>query len=159
MTQPHFLHCILYWVRYYSRAQFKCNSQSKPKLNSSGLCTPPFVLVFSRTIIWSRAFKMDPSHCNELALTLDRTLSPLLEERRRAENVLKSMEHQPGYSVCLLGLLQDLSRPKTTRLSAATTLKNFIKRYWKTVRLCKFGDFRLMSNFTLLFSNLGGGFR
>ncbi|KAL5962870.1 Exportin-2 [Taenia solium] len=75
---------------------------------------------------------MDLAHCNELALTLDRTLSPLLEERRRAENVLKSMEHQPGYSVCLLVLLQDPSRPKTTRLSAATTLKNFIKRYWKT---------------------------
>ncbi|VDM18146.1 unnamed protein product [Hydatigera taeniaeformis] len=70
-------------------------------------------------------------NCNELALTLERTLSPLREERRRAENMLKTMELQPGYSVCLLALLQDPSRPKTIRLSAATTLKNFIKHYWK----------------------------
>ncbi|KAH9278018.1 Exportin-2 [Echinococcus granulosus] len=75
---------------------------------------------------------MELAHCNELAQTLARTLSPLFGERRRAENVLKSMEHQPGYSVCLLVLLQDPSQPKTIRLSAATTLKNFIKRYWKT---------------------------
>ncbi|VDD74313.1 unnamed protein product [Mesocestoides corti] len=74
---------------------------------------------------------MDLSHCNELALTLEKTLSPLLEERRRAENILNTMERQPGYSVCLLAILQDPSRPKNIRLSASTTLKNFIKRSWK----------------------------
>ncbi|VDO10754.1 unnamed protein product [Rodentolepis nana] len=75
---------------------------------------------------------MELSHCNELALTLEKTLSPILEERRRAENLLASTERHPGYSVCLLALLQDTNRSKNIRLSAATMLKNFIKRYWKT---------------------------
>ncbi|KAM7539932.1 hypothetical protein Aperf_G00000045545 [Anoplocephala perfoliata] len=75
---------------------------------------------------------MDLSCCNDLALTLEKTLSPLPEERRRAENLLATTERYPGYSVCLLAILQDSNRPKNVRLSAATILKNFIKRYWKT---------------------------
>ncbi|VDL61902.1 unnamed protein product [Hymenolepis diminuta] len=75
---------------------------------------------------------MEMSHCNELALTLEKTLSPALEERRRAENLLASTERHPGYSVCLLAILQDTNRAKNIRLSAATILKNYIKRYWKT---------------------------
>lgn len=78
---------------------------------------------------------MEMSHCNELALTLEKTLSPVLEERRRAENLLASTERHPGYSVCLLAILQDTNRAKNIRLSAATILKNFVKRYWKTVSL------------------------
>uniref|UniRef100_A0A0X3PS99 Exportin-2 n=1 Tax=Schistocephalus solidus TaxID=70667 RepID=A0A0X3PS99_SCHSO len=74
---------------------------------------------------------MDPSYTNDLALKLEKTLSPVLEERRKAENFLKSVEKQPGYSVYLLFILQDSSRPMAVRLSAAITLKNFIKNHWK----------------------------
>ncbi|KAG5454542.1 Exportin-2 [Clonorchis sinensis] len=67
----------------------------------------------------------------ELATCLQNTLSQDQSERKKAEVYLKSVEGQPSYSLCLLGIVLNESLPMPTRLAAAITFKNFVKGYWK----------------------------
>ncbi|TGZ45688.1 hypothetical protein CRM22_011168 [Opisthorchis felineus] len=71
------------------------------------------------------------SAVTELATCLQNTLSQDQSERKKAEAYLKSVEGQPSYSLCLLGIVLNESLPMPTRLAAAITFKNFVKGYWK----------------------------
>ena len=65
---------------------------------------------------------------------LEQTLKPELQLRKPAEDFLKNVEKQKGYSILLLTLLSpDNTTDPTIKVAAAIAFKNFIKRNWKVV--------------------------
>ncbi|KAK4680235.1 importin-alpha export receptor [Podospora pseudoanserina] len=59
-----------------------------------------------------------------LNLTLD------AKQHRKAEAELKILSEQPNYSLSLLTLVHDATKPTQTRLAAALAFKNFIRHNW-----------------------------
>ena len=74
-----------------------------------------------------------PVAVNDLTACLQNTLSPDQSERKKVEANLKSVEAQPSYSLCPLGIVLNESLQMPTRLAAAITFKKFVKSYWKAV--------------------------
>ena len=78
---------------------------------------------------------------------LEQTLKPEVHLRKPAEDFLKKVENQKGYSLLLLTLLSpDNPTDPTIKVAASIAFKNFVKRNWKVVSgrfstLCTF-EFR-----------------
>jgi exportin-2 (importin alpha re-exporter) len=53
-------------------------------------------------------------------------------QRNQAEEFLKQAEHQPGYIITMLELIQAAAAPAevSIRLSASVQFKNFVRKYW-----------------------------
>ncbi|XP_014669612.1 PREDICTED: exportin-2-like [Priapulus caudatus] len=68
-----------------------------------------------------------------LAGYLEKTLSPVAQERRTAEKFLESIEGNQNYPLLLLHLLDKADVTVALRVSAAITFKNYIKRNWRVV--------------------------
>lgn len=62
---------------------------------------------------------------------LVKTLSPDPNIRKPAENFLLRIETQDNYSLCLLRLIDQENADMNVRVSAAITLKNFVKNNWR----------------------------
>ena len=69
----------------------------------------------------------------KLVDTFKSTMSPIPAERKPAEDTLSAAESQANYSVLLISLIGMENVDLQVRLSAATYLKNFVKRHWKVV--------------------------
>ena len=84
---------------------------------------------------------MEANEANLLALTncLRQTISPDINQRKAAENYLKSVEGQRGFAILLLTVLKaDHQADATIKTAAAIAFKNFIKSNWKVVSLHNF---------------------
>jgi exportin-2 (importin alpha re-exporter) len=65
---------------------------------------------------------------------LEQTLKPEVQLRKPAEDFLRNVEKQKGYSVLLLTLLNpENNADQTIKVAAAIAFKNFVKRNWKVV--------------------------
>ena len=65
---------------------------------------------------------------------LEHTLKPEVHLRKPAEDFLKKVESQKGYSLLLLTLLSpDNAADPTIKVAASIAFKNFVKRNWKVV--------------------------
>lgn len=70
----------------------------------------------------------DPSV--QLAAILEQTLSPDVNVRKPAEQLLQSNEDKEGYSILLLNLISREDLAITIRIAGSIAFKNFIKRNW-----------------------------
>ena len=68
-----------------------------------------------------------------MANYLGQTMSPEREVRKGAEDFLRSVEVQQGYSIVLLTLLNKETVQIPIKIAASITFKNYIKRNWKVV--------------------------
>jgi hypothetical protein len=88
---------------------------------------------------------------------LQQTLKPEVHLRKPAEDFLKNVEKQKGYSILLLTLLSpENAADPTIKVAAAIAFKNFIKRNWKVVSIVPFSHLYFeFHNSTEFYCSLG----
>ena len=79
---------------------------------------------------------MEVSEENLLALSnyLQQSMSPDMNQRKPAEDFLRSVESQQGFPILVLTLLgPDRPTDAAIKIAGAIAFKNFIKRNWKVI--------------------------
>ena len=79
--------------------------------------------------------ELNPGTLASCADYLLKTLSPDPLVRKPAEESLRSVETQKNYPILLLTLIGQENGDLATRVAGAISFKNYVKKFWKVVRL------------------------